>query len=603
MALSAQAVDERVDLLINSLRTEGNKKYLEGVHKSLVSAGSPAVTPLISLLSHPKADVRYRAAAVLIDIRDVRARAAMTDLLDDPDPDVRGLAVRATGILKSSSAVEKLLAPVPENDSVAFRRSVRTSILYIGDIAGPALCRLLDDPDTNVKTWALGCLAELRAAPTNRLDTLFNSGDLQLRLACVDAAGRTGHRPLLARALSAEEWAVRRHAARGVGNVRCASCVPSLLQLVSGDPHPAVRSQAAFSLARIGTPEAMAALGEIAEREGNRDRAMAVFSIGLAARPDSSAILLAALRAADPAVRRAAAHALGRLPPSAPASDRDRSIDALISALSDPNASVRRAAQSSLATMTGAAVLDAIAGELSRTESHALARTLSLALATMGPEAETRLVALLSSDAENVRGLAAEALGAMRSKRAIPPLVALLDSASAGPVSQSAVIALADIGPDAAPALIKRLAGAEPHVVARAREALSGMDGPALTDALMTALSSDAPTVRCVAASVLGARRKSAAVPELVWTLDHDRDISVRVAAADALGLLGNKLATAPLIRATRHQNEVLRKSAASALGCLSDGRATGALKSLLNDDDPGVASAAHAALSDLQKK
>ena len=53
--------------------------------------------------------MRARAATVLIQIGDPRARDALVVLLDDPDPDVQALAVHATGALRSETAVSKLL--------------------------------------------------------------------------------------------------------------------------------------------------------------------------------------------------------------------------------------------------------------------------------------------------------------------------------------------------------------------------------------------------------------------------------------------------------------------------------------------------------------
>ena len=53
---------------------------------------------------------------------------------------------------------------------------------------------------------------------------------------------------------------LRRNAAVALGNALDRSTVPALRESLEGDPHPMVRSHAAWALGRIGSPAAIEAL-------------------------------------------------------------------------------------------------------------------------------------------------------------------------------------------------------------------------------------------------------------------------------------------------------------------------------------------------------
>ena len=595
----AQAADERIELLVNSLRTERNPKYLKGVRDSLVRAGPAAVRPLCDLLTDEKAEVRYMAASVLVEIGDPRARDAMNSLLDDPDPKVRAAAIKAAGVLGSKTALQKLLAPIPENQSQSFRRSVRESVLQIGEGSAPVLTSMLEHRDPSVQAWALGCFAELGAAPTARLDALISSEDLQVRIACVDAAAAAGHAPLVRTALGDAHWAVRRHAVYAAGTMGDTESTSRLAVLSTGDPNRAVRREALFALARCG---AGAPLLEAASSDDEEHRAPAVFALGMIKDAASSPVLLAALRDDSVRVRRNAAHALGKVGAASASAASPQTTGALVAALQDRDASVRSAARAALVSLEGDEVRRALALQMSQTESHHLARELCGALAGMGEAAEDVLFEVLASGPDNARGLAAEALGFMRSESAVPLLVELVKDESGGPVSHSAVIGLGMIGLPAARALVETLADERPLVAARSGEALQAMEGGEVTEVLIDALDAEGPAVRRGAAVALGLRGDPAAVPELIWTLDHDSGMGIRVEAARSLGALGNRLATAPLARATRGEDAALRCSAAEALGRIGDPAGATALRRLAGDEDRAVVAAAAAALEALEE-
>ncbi|QGG57966.1 tRNA epoxyqueuosine(34) reductase QueG [Paenibacillus sp. B01] len=64
---------------------------------------------------------------------------------------------------------------------------------------------------------------------------------------------------------------IQRNAVIALGNFKEKSAVPALIRVLQQDPRPVLRGTAAWSLGRIGGPEAEAALAEAAERESDEE--------------------------------------------------------------------------------------------------------------------------------------------------------------------------------------------------------------------------------------------------------------------------------------------------------------------------------------------
>jgi hypothetical protein len=83
--------------------------------EALVQIGTPAVDPLIAVLSHPEEDVRWKAAIALGEIGDSRAIGPLIELLRDEDRFVKGRAAYALGLI-GSPAVAGLIRALREGD-------------------------------------------------------------------------------------------------------------------------------------------------------------------------------------------------------------------------------------------------------------------------------------------------------------------------------------------------------------------------------------------------------------------------------------------------------------------------------------------------------
>lgn len=120
--------------------------------------------------------------------------------------------------------------------------------------------------------------------------------------------------------------------------------------------------------------------------------------------------------------------------------------------------------------------------------------------------------------------------------------------------------------------------------------------------ALLTALRDEDPILTLEAASALARVRDRRSVPVLVRTLKNPESADRRVAAAYALGHIGDRSAVLPLIRVLGQSRELpkVRGSAAEALAYLRDRRAVRPLLSALGDRAPEVRFWAAFALGEL---
>ena len=218
-------------------------------------------------------------------------------------------------------------------------------------------------------------------------------------------------------------------------------------------------------------------------------------------------------------------------------------------------------------------------------------------------------LAALASENPLARAEAAQVLGLARAQAAEGALLAALDDSDLA-VSLAAADALGRIGD---PATVNGLLGALEHPSAHVRlgaaralgqmratvaveplrtmlllgdglevsvasEALGRIGNPAAIDALLATLADPVPTPRWHAAmGVLNAMGEPAIGP-LVERLDS-QDLYVRRNAAQALGWIGSRSATAALVHTLKDQDVTVRTQAAWALGEIGDPATRAALE------------------------
>jgi HEAT repeat protein len=240
---------------------------------------------------------------------------------------------------------------------------------------------------------------------------------------------------------------------------------------------------------------------------------------------------------------------------------------------------------------------------------------LPLIVASIGPSTTPTLVRTLGDPHEQVRAVAAAALGHLHALDAVPTLVQLREDPS-DLVRQSLAEALGLIGAASAPGRRgRRRLGRALHASGRGlRWLLLGWRKPRVqavpldpiglaVTTLRAALGDRSAAVRTQAALALGRMGPAGAAvaPDLIALL-KDEDETVRCQAAEALGQVGGaEEATVPaLVEMLQEPGAAVKASAARALGALKKAAAPAlpALVPLLQDREEAVRTAAAEAVA-----
>jgi HEAT repeat protein len=181
------------------------------------------------------------------------------------------------------------------------------------------------------------------------------------------------------------------------------------------------------------------------------------------------------------------------------------------------------------------------------------------------------------------RADAADKLGRLRLRAAVPCLTAALDDPSEDvrTVAARGLAAIRD--PAAVPALARALADPSRWTLSLIAENLMAM-GPSAVPPLLELLSGDEHNVRVAVVQVLGEIRDPAATPALIEILRED-DLNLRAQAAAALGKLGGPDAERALLAALEDPEWQVRAQAAKALGRVAHPGVASSLAHAMPDD------------------
>ena len=190
-----------------------------------------------------------------------------------------------------------------------------------------------------------------------------------------------------------------------------------------------------------------------------------------------------------------------------------------------------------------------------RDSSSIVRATAARAVLSLSPaEAAALLLPLLQDKDEFVRQETAYALGETRSRTATPALVALLEKEKKDGVRGAAVVALGQIGDEAAVILWQSLLGR--------RVPASG-----IINRVRRSKRDENEFVRRAAAHSLGQIRSRAAVPALVSIVSDERaPDDLRREAANSLGLIGDPAAVPALRALLTARDPYLSRIASDAL-------------------------------------
>lgn len=328
-------------------------------------------------------------------------------------------------------------------------------------------------------------------------------------------------------ALSDASAAVRRNAAKALGELKAPEAFDPLLKLLN-DNDPSVRSAAILGVGRTGDKKAIPFIVKMLKDERHIVRATAariLTEIG-----DETVVphLLPLLKDSEYSVRRRAVKALKRV--------SGKNINPLLKALREGDTEVRVAV---------VGILGSIGGE----------KTLSAILRVLG------------NGEKAVRVAACDALAEMGEKSALKGLSEALRDSEQEVVSsaEQAILAIADR--DDVALFLFLLKEKDAGLRRRGVRIIGELRGDAALGALIGALGDDSWEVRYEAARYLGRFGNAEAAEPLIETLKDEKEC-VRKAAATSLGHIGSLKAVEPLIEVATNlaESREVRMAAAVAL-------------------------------------
>jgi HEAT repeat protein len=431
------------------------------------------------------------------------------------------------------------------------------------------LAEALKDPKVSVRSSAAEAIGVLGWAPPGAQHILLSAlrdESIAVRRSAAGAVSRLqidddDAVPKLMVALDDEDDVVRQLAADGLGNQgeRATAALPKLVEMLAS-PSAGVRRAVATALGKIG-PDASIVLEALFGVTRDRDpsvRARVIWALGVAGSPRSAPFLIGGLSDSNEEVRRMAIESLGRHKELAA-----EAVPRLAFALGDRDEEIRAQAAWALGNSASARGVPALVKAL-QDDSAIVRKSAIVALAQLGNEALDAVPALVQtahdSDVE-VRRTAAAAMRSFSSPHIIPALKELLDDQDAG-VRKSAIDTLSSLNADVFDLL------------------------PTLSEAM----SNSDPYVRRQVAAAMGRSGSGGAGVHLAKALE-DPDLEVQTAAIEALSSLGPSATHAvdQLVRSLQSQHVEIRRAAAAALGAIGSARAIPGLVESLGDDDADV--------------
>jgi cyclophilin family peptidyl-prolyl cis-trans isomerase/HEAT repeat protein len=365
------------------------------------------VEPLVSTLADADPEVRHMAAFGLGLIGERNAVAPLVAALDDVSPIVQGGAAEALGLIGDASAADPI-------------GRLASRIVESGALAEPPAADVDARRDVPASAFrlALYALVRLKAYEPLAAAVLDSTGQPRVRWWPVAYAlqrieDRRALGALLTLARDPEPY-TRAFAAKGLGGVKDAAAVPTLIDLL-GNGEMAVVIESVRALGRIGGAASAAAPVLLkmlqAKETPTHVRLEAVEALGAMKADGVYDFMLDSLADPNPSVRAAALRGAARLDP--------QQFLAVLSGLDpDPVWSVRAAIASALAALPADTAVPALMTMLDDKDQRVIPAVLQALITVRAPMVTEVLLRHLMADDVAVRVAAAAGLGELKPPQA-----------------------------------------------------------------------------------------------------------------------------------------------------------------------------------------
>ncbi len=539
--------------------------------------------------------------------------------LNDPVSEVRHAAILALTRLGVDDAIPELLKPkllaAPE---IQIRWAVASALGKLGDHRiMDSLIRMAEDEEWLVRNEALTGLKEkirdIIKADDGKLSRtlvrMLNLDDPEIVEMAVEGLRNLGDAccPVLLESLDSVRDTARRHTARTLGLIGDGRAVERLTEVLSSDPDPQVRGEAATALGLIGevsalrplivtmgdrdedarkrAVEAVVRFGSMATEpvmvalehgKSKQEKVAAITALGAIGDPRAIPILIDHLRSSYYLVRMATVSALSQY--------GDRVVEPLVKVLSFNRSDISVLCEEAEKSDDGPTRMRAIRA-LGGLEDHravpVLKSMLSAPDSELGLEAQESLIKIGCAAWQRCGALTV--LGRVGDERVVPQVLDLLRDDSIH-VRRQAVETLGELKSETAVGPLIGLARTDPDPDVRraalgvARELATGL--PELFETALTSVQDSSYGVRATAARILGDFRDERAIGPLLQSLS-DPSWNVRFSAENALCTQGKKVVPG-LIDVLREGKLVARNRALSALGRIGDTQAIEPIEELI---------------------
>ena len=554
---------------------------------------------------------------------DPRERKSIQSDLASPDDEVRRLAVERLPLLPAGEALPQLVERLGDPSWRVRKAAVECLVGAPEDwpVAAHLIRSLADGENPGRRNAAVEALVRSGRRMVEPLLAAAASEDIDVRKLVVDALGGIGSEravPRLVDLLGDRDANVRGAAADALGAIGGPDAVGALTGAALADAEePLVRFSALRSLARLETPLAASALASALADPLLRPVAFGV--LGRGEDREGEEVLLKGLESGSRAAREAAIdallRALSRREPgdaerlAARIRDTARGSPACVADATARLADADLGVRLTLVQFLGIAGLaQSVLPLLQAARDEALAEVAIATLAGFGAAAESAIEGRWDAlDAEG-RALACQLLGQTDGRTGAARLSLALDDGDPGVRAAAARGLARRTDPAALPVLLRRLqasAGDDEPEAEEERAALTDAlvriaQEPSAVALLAGALEGAAEPVRLAIARVLGGLGGAEHAEQMVL-LVQDPSAAVRRAAIGALARVG-PAATDWLRLALADEEISVRIAAAAALGASAGLYALPDLESLLADEDASVRAAAVRAIGEIER-